>query len=95
MEKPESFCRCALHLADQWPAIQRLIECVDGNYRYNRGGRGRVTDNAWDHCGGEGKSQHHQSGRAPSASFERWETDNTCVVQCEPDARVRQDRQEV
>lgn len=47
---------------------------MDGSYRYGRGGSGRVTKNARDHR--EGKSQHFQSGRGPSAGFERWETDN-------------------
>ena len=38
MQNPESFCRRVLHLADQWPEIQRLIEAaMDGSYRCGRG----------------------------------------------------------
>ena len=44
MQNSESFCRRVLHLADQWPEIQRLIDAaVDGSYRCGRGERDRVT----------------------------------------------------
>ena len=77
MENPESVCRRIIHLADLWPEIQRLIDAtVDGSDRYGRGGRGHVTGNAWDRRGGEVKSQHYQSGRGHSTSFEHWETEN-------------------
>ena len=45
MQNPESSCRRVLNIADQWPAIQRLIDAaVDGSYRCGRGERDRVTE---------------------------------------------------
>ena len=68
MAKPESFSRRVLHLADQWPETQRLIDvAVDGKYRCGCGGSGRVTENARDHREGGVNSQHFHTGRGPLA----------------------------
>ena len=72
MQNPESFFRRVLHLAEQWPVIQRLIDAaVDGSYRCGRGERDRVTED-------EIMGHQYQSDRGHSASFERWETEHHC-----------------
>ena len=62
MQNPESFRRRVLHLADQWPAIQRLIDAAaDDSYRCGRGERDHVIEDAI-------MGHHDLSGRGHSAS---------------------------